>query len=184
MAKGLGIAFLITLIGGHLADQEGDALERPLSLFRDVEPVWIGYAMFALLVALAAEMTRTAWRLSYRSQFVVYLFMTFTLTVTALTPSFVPLHTLSANVSMLTLFLNYAWLLYQNHKLFWLMVHVLIPTFLLRQDLIDTSGMWEKGMDLYLVAAVVVHHHFLEQGLPVQGNVRRLPENRSADKVA
>ena len=184
MAKGLGIAFLITLIGGHLADQEGDAFERPLSLFRDVEPVWIGYALFALLVALAAEMTRTAWRLRYRSQFVVYLFMTVTLTVTALTPSFVPLHILSANIAMLTLFLNYAWLLYQNHKLFWLVVHVLLPTILLREDLIDTNGMWEKGMDLYLVAAVVVHHHFLEQGLPVPGKVWGWPENQSADKVA
>ena len=184
MVKGLAIAFLITLIGGHLADQQGDAFDRPLSLFRDVEPVWIGYAMFALLIALAAETGRTAWRLRYVSQFAVYLCVTFVLTVTALTPSFDLLHILCANVLMLSLFLNFAWLLYHNDKLFCLVVHVLISSFLLSGDLRDSNGMWEKAMDVYLVTAVVAHHHILAKCLPVQGNVRRLPESRAAGKVS
>lgn len=169
MVKGLAIAFLITLIGGHLADQQGDAFVRPLSLFRDVEPMWIGYALFTLLIALAAEMGRTAWRLHSVSQFAVYLCVTLVLTVTALTPSFDPLHILSANVVMLSLFLNFVWLLYHYDKLFFLVIHVLISSCLLSGDLRDSNGMWEKAMDLYLVAAVVAQHHILAKRLPVQG---------------
>lgn len=148
--------------------------QRTEFILRDVEPVWIGYALFALLIALAAEMGRTAWRLRYVGQFAVYLCVTFVLTVTALMPSFDPLHILSANVVMLSLFLNFAWLLYHNDKLFCLVIHVLISSCLLSGDLRDSNGMWEKAMDLYLVAAVVAQHHILAKHVPVPGNVRRL----------
>ena len=183
MAKGLAIAFLIAFVGGHLADREGDAFDRPLSLFRDVEPAWIGYAMFVLLIALAAEMGRTAWRLRYRSQVAVYVFVACSLTVAALTPSFAPLHILSANVSILALFLNYACLLERNNQHLWLAVHLTIPLLLVLADLFGTTGMWEKGQDLYFVAAVVIHHHVMEKSLVFEDNVRPLVESGPTSTV-
>src|SRR5690349_15617918 len=106
LAKGLIAAFLLAFVGGHLADQRGDAYARPMSLFRDVEPAWIGYVMFALLVALGVETARSAARLRYWPQVIANGVIAVALTVTALTPSFDSLHVLGANVAMVSLLAN------------------------------------------------------------------------------
>ena len=184
MAKGLAIAFLITLVGGHLADRQGDAFGRPLSLFRDVEPAWIGYVMFALLIAIAVEVSRTARRLGNRNQTAVYAFVTCSLTVTALTPSYAPLHLLGAELSLFVLFANYAWLLDQNDMPYWLTAHLSIVLFLVLADAIASTGLWKKVLDLYLMAAVMIHHHAMEKSLATEGNTRRLAESRPTAEVS
>lgn len=178
MIQGLAIAFLVAFVGGHLADQQGDAFTRPLSCFRDVEPHWIGYAMFALLVAIALEMAHTARRTHRQRQSAVYLVAASLLTLTALTPSYAPIHIFAANASLLTLFANYAWLLDQRDSPYWLTAHLSIPLALVAADVISPSGSWEKALDLYFMVAVLIHHHAMTRHCSLE-NLPSETENAS-----
>jgi hypothetical protein len=159
LAHGLVIAFLVAFIGGHLADQQGDAYGRPMSLFRDVEPAWIGYVMFALLTALGVETARSAARLGYWGQVVANLLIASALTVTALTPSHDDLHILGANVAMIGLMTNVAVLLFIHDQWFWLAIHLITPATLAFAALANGYGVWQKGMILYFLTATAVLNH-------------------------
>jgi hypothetical protein len=169
MAKELAIAFLTLFIGAHLVDPLGDAFDRPLSLFRDVDPAWIGYAMFALLVALSAELARTAWRTGNRNQAAVYLGGVGTLSLIALTPSFSTLHTLATLVTLLGMFANYAWLLDQYDLPYWLTAHLSIVLLLALANFLFPDGFWQKSLDLYLLAAALVHEQAMRKSLARPG---------------
>lgn len=159
MIRGLAIAFVVTFVGAHVSDQYGDALSRPLSCFRDVEPSWVGYTMFALLIAIATEMVRTAKRRGDRRQVLVYAVVVASLTIVALTPSNSALHSLAVFLTLVTLFGNYAWLLDQRDMPYCLTAHLSIPLALVAINFLVPSGGWEKALDLYFMAAVLIHHH-------------------------
>ncbi|MBL9165822.1 MAG: hypothetical protein JNL18_24070 [Planctomycetaceae bacterium] len=163
LAHGLVIAFLLAFVGGHLADQRGDAYTRPMSLFRDVEPAWVGYAMFGLLIALGMETARSAARLRYWSQAGVNVLIATALAVTALTPSFDSLHVLGANVAMITLLVNTTWLLFQHEQWFWLVIHITTPATLAMGALANGYGVWQKGMILYFLATTAILNHCFAQ---------------------
>ncbi|MBL9161617.1 MAG: hypothetical protein JNL18_02625 [Planctomycetaceae bacterium] len=165
LAHGLVIAFLLAFVGGHLADRQGDAYVRPMSLFRDVEPAWIGYVMFGLLIALGVETARSAARLRYWSQAGVNVFIASALAVTALTPSFDSLHVLGANVAMIALLANTTWLLFQHEQWFWLAIHLTTPSTLAMGALANGYGVWQKGMILYFLATTAILNHCFAQWL-------------------
>jgi hypothetical protein len=166
MVKILGATFAAMLVCAHFADVQGDAYHRPLSMFRDYEPAWIGYALFALLIAIGFETIRTACRLRADVHVVMYLVFTGLLIAVAATPSTDSLHTTCALVAMAIMFVYYAVLLYLADELFWLVMHLLMPSFLMMGSQLESYGIWQKGMILYFLIAVVVHQGALAQWLP------------------
>src|SRR5437879_4195979 len=112
MVKLLGISFGILLVCAHLADLRGDAYTRPLSMFRDYDPAWIGYALFGLLIAIGLETARTAFRLRAELHTFMYVVMTALLAFVAATASSGEWHQTCAVVAMAMMFFYYAALLY------------------------------------------------------------------------
>jgi hypothetical protein len=163
MIHGLAIAFLVTFVAAHVFDPHGDAISRPLSAFRDIPAAWVGYTMFVLLIAIAALVTRVARRSGDRRQFHVYLVVTIALTIVAVTPSVSSLHDLAVVVTLATLLGNFAWLLDQADKPNLLTAHLAIPLALVALNFISPSGTWQKALDLYFMAAVMIHTHTMQQ---------------------
>jgi hypothetical protein len=166
MVKLFGVVFAAMLVCAHLADVQGDAYHRPLSMFRDYEPAWIGYALFGLLVAIGLETARTALRVQAEFQAVFYLVATALLAAVAATPSNDALHSTCAFAAMALMFVTYAVLLYRSDSLFWMAMHLLAPSFLMMASQLESYGIWQKGMILYFVAATIVHQALLAQELP------------------
>jgi hypothetical protein len=166
MVKLFGLVFAALLACAHFADVQGDAYLRPLSMFRDYEPAWIGYALFGMLLAIGLETVRTAFRVQAELHAAVYLLATGLLAVVAATPSYDALHTTCALVAMFMMYVYYAVLLYRGDSIFWLMLHLLVPSLLMMASRLESYGVWQKGMILYFLAAAVVHQGWLAQWLP------------------
>lgn len=165
MVKLLGAAFAVLLVCAHLADLQGDAYQRPLSMFRDYEPAWIGYALFGVLVAIGTETIRTACRAYAITEAAVYFVSTGLLVAVAATPSYDELHTTCALAAMIILFATYAVLLYRADCMFWFAMHLLAPSVLMMASRLESYGVWQKGMILYFLVAAIVHQHVLAQWL-------------------
>jgi hypothetical protein len=172
MVKVLGLTFAALLVCAHFADVQGDAYHRPLSMFRDYEPAWIGYALFGLLLAIGAETIRTAFRVQAERHAIVYLVATGLLGVVAATPSEDALHTTCALAAMAMMFVYYAVLLYRSDSLFWLVIHLLTPSVLMMASQLESYGIWQKGMILYFLTATVMHQGLMAQWLPRAKPVR------------
>jgi len=172
MVKIFGLVFGVLLVCTHFADVQGDAYERPLSMFRDYEPAWIGYALFGVLMAIGLETMRTALRVQAELHAVVYLVATGLLAVVAFTSSYDSLHTTCALAAMCLLFVYYAVLLYRGDAMFWLVLHLLTPSLLMMASRLESYGIWQKGMILYFLAAAVVHQGLLAQCLPRRSSGR------------
>lgn len=166
MVKVLALAFTVMLVCAHLADAQGDAYHRPLSMFRDYQPAWIGYALFGLMLAIGVEIIRTACRLRAEGHVVVYLVLTGMLALVAATPSTDSVHTTFAVTAMAMMFIYYAVLLYRSDCLFWLVMHLLTPSILMLASRLESYGIWQKAMIVYFLAATVIHQHLLAQWLP------------------
>lgn len=177
MVKLLGIMFFVLLVGAHLADLQGNALDRPLSMFRDCQPQWIGYALFAVLIGIGAETTRTAWRLNCQVATLLYACFTGLLMLIAGTPSNDSIHLFGTGVVLLAMFVYFASLLYQCDSFFCLMIHLLMPSVMLMAARAGSGGIWEKSMIIYFMVATLVHQHVLARWLPprqgVSGRRRR-----------
>ena len=172
MVKLFGLTFAVLLVCAHIADAQGDAYVRPLSMFRDYEPAWIGYAMFGLLVAIGLETIRTAWRAEAAHHVAAYLVATALVAVVAATPSFDEIHIMCSLVAMVLLFAYYAAVLYRNDCWFWLFMHLLTPSVLMLASRLESYGIWQKGMILHFLAAAVAHQNFLSQRLPKSNRMR------------
>lgn len=173
MVKLFGVVFAALLVCAHVADLQGDAYERPLSMFRDYDPAWLGYALFGVLVAVGLETARTAYRVQAEFHAAAYLVATALLAVVAATPSYDSLHTACALTAMGLMFVYYAVLLYRADSMFWLVLHLLTPSLLMMASRLESYGIWQKGMILYFLMATVVHHHYLSQWLPKRRRRKR-----------
>jgi hypothetical protein len=173
MVKVFAVGFSVLLVRAHFADVQGDAYERPLSLFRDYEPAWIGYAMFGLLVAIGLETMRTAFRAESEVHAGMYLLSTGLLAFVSATPSDNEWHQNFAVVVMLVLFTYYAVVLYYRDAMFWLLFHLLTPSFMMWATRLDNYGIWQKGMILYFLVATIVHQSVLARQIPKRAKVRR-----------
>jgi hypothetical protein len=172
MAPAFGAAFLALLLYGHAVDPQGDALLRPLSLFRDVEPEWIGYALFGALLGLGAATVRTALRVECEGQAALYVFATAILAAVTATPSNDLWHLEFSVMMMAAMFINFAVLLYLNDQMFWMVMHLLTPTVLMWATNLVSYGLWQKCLILYFLAATVAHERVMIQWLPKQGKRR------------
>src|SRR5581483_7829975 len=85
--KTLTITFLFLLGAAHLADGAEPLLERPLSMFRDGPQPVLGYALFAMLLAVAAVMTVASVRADRVFEVLVFGAASLLLLVVAVTPS-------------------------------------------------------------------------------------------------
>jgi hypothetical protein len=131
MVKLFGVVFAALLVCAHFADVQGDAYQRPLSMFRDYDPAWLGYALFGVLMAIGLETIRTAFRIRAEFHAAVYLVATGLLAVVAATPSNDSLHTTCALTAMALMFVYYAVLLHRADSMFWLVMHLLTPSLLM-----------------------------------------------------
>ena len=172
MVKILGVVFGVLLVCAHFADVQGDAYHRPLSMFRDYEPAWIGYALFGVLLSIGLETIRTAFRVQAEFHAAIYLFATGLLTVVAATPSNDSLHTTCALAAMVIMFVYYAVLLYRDDSLFWLVMHLLTPSVVMMASQLESYGVWQKGMIVYFLSATVIHQSLLAQWLPKRKRTR------------
>jgi hypothetical protein len=162
MIHGLAIAFLVAFVAAHVFDPHGDAITRPLSAFRDIPAAWVGYGLFALLIAIAVLVTRIARQTGDRRQFLVYFVVTIALTTIAVTPSASALHDLAVFVALVTLLGNYAWLLDQADKPYLLTAHLSIPLAFIALDAFSNGCVWQKALDLYFMTAVLIHTHTMQ----------------------
>ena len=135
-------------------------------MFRDCQPRWIGYALFAVLIGIGAETTRTAWRLHCQVSTLLYVCFTGLLVLIASTPSNDSIHLYCTGMVLIAMFVYLASLLYQCDSFFWLMIHLLMPSVMLMAARAGSGGIWEKGMIIYFVGATLVHQHVLAQWLP------------------
>ena len=173
MVKLFGVVFAALLVCAHVADVQGDAYQRPLSMFRDSDPAWLGYALFGVLLAIGALTIRTALRIQAEFHAAAYLVATGLLAIVAATPSNDSWHTSCALTAMALMFVHYAVLLYRADSIFWLVMHLLTPSLLMMASRLESYGIWQKGMILYFVMATIVHQHSLSQWLPKDNRPRR-----------
>src|SRR5262245_47486365 len=104
--KPLTITFVGLLVWSQSAAGE-QLTSRPLSMFRDGEYSAVGYALFALLLAMGSLMMQRLQRLGRHGEAYVFAAATALLAVVATTPSFNAWHECSAILLMLTLFAYY-----------------------------------------------------------------------------
>lgn len=176
MTKVVGLSFVTLLAWAHWADPRGDVWSRPLSLFRDCEPEWIGYALFGLLMLLGLTAARTAWRAGSPGEAFVYLLATMILALVAATPSFDADHLFCSLLLLAVMFLFFAVRLYAGDVFVGMLMHLQVPTGVMFALGGYGYGAWQKGMILYLVAALLLHEEILAAGL-------RRPRRRGGKRV-
>ncbi len=173
MVKTLGAGFSVLLVYAHLADVQGDAYLRPLSMFRDYDPAWIGYTLFAVLVAIGLAAARTAYRVEAELPMAAYLLFTALLTVIAATPSVDALHTTCSLFVMVGMFFYYLGVFYRNDSFFLLFMHLIAPSILMLASRLESYGVWQKGMILYFLLVVIIHEDSLASTLPKRKRKRK-----------
>jgi hypothetical protein len=183
MVKIVAAVFVALLIHAHSIDPSGDAWLRPLSAFRDSDAAWIGYALFGTLIALGLAMARTAYRVQNAAQLGIYLVQSAILFAVAVTPSNHIWHLELSVLLMATVVINLAFILWYDDSIFWFLMHMLMPTFLMWGTHLESYGVWQKGMILYFVAATVVHDHQLGQWLPKRGKRRTAKVKKTVIRV-
>ncbi len=175
MARAFGIAFVSLLVFGLWVDPSADAFHRPLSLYRDYDPQWLGYALFGALLGIGVATVRTALRVECELQAALYMLAIGILGAVTVTPSGDWLHIEFSAAMMAVMFINFAVLLYANDQMFWLVMHLLTPTVLMWATNLVSFGVWQKSMILYYVAATIAHEGVMAQWIqkPVKRKVRK-----------
>jgi hypothetical protein len=156
------LMFALLLLAAHTEGDVAARLDQPLSVFRDREQGWLGYALFAALTTVgvlytgALAQSRRAGETAISSLAVLLLF------VVATTPSRDAIHLSCSLLLFLLLFSYFAWLLLRAVSI-WLPFHLAVPGALAAATHFQSYGIWQKSFILYFVVAVVLHHHLLER---------------------
>ena len=162
MVNWLGMAFLALLIGAHWLQLDGVTTHRPLSLLREDGSPWVGYLLFALLLAIGSEGARTARRVGASHHMVFYAVLTILLTIVALTPSFDGLHHLCSFLAMSMVYFYFAVVLYSRDEFFVCAIHLFVPIIIAFQTRMVSYGIWQKSLIAYFVAAAMLHEVILK----------------------
>jgi hypothetical protein len=150
----VGLLSWAQVVGGaELAD-------KPLSMFRDGDCGAVGYALFALLLAIGALMAAALNRVGRRGEAGVFVLAVVLLFVVLATPSLdSALHETGAAALLCLLFGYYAiqLVLAQSN---WLYFHLCLPIAL--APLLGLGyGPWQKGLIVYLVLVINIHWQLL-----------------------
>ncbi len=142
------VLFLILLAGAHLGAP--DAVDRPLSLFRENNPT-VGYCLFGLLAVIGGSHLRTYYRLGLDRELYAPTGSLLLLAVVAATPSPDGLHTLAA----LLLGLVFGWYAIRLYRVAspWLLVHLAAPILALVLTAAQSYGLWQKLVVVYFLLA-------------------------------
>jgi hypothetical protein len=167
--------FLVLLLRAHALDESDDPLGRPLSMFRDGPQAWLGYAMFAALLLVGLLYTAALVRRRREGEAAISGLAVLLLLLVAATPSSDSFHGLCSLLLLLLLFAHYTWLLYRLGGP-WVFAHLAVPVSLMLGTRSHSYGLWQKGLILYFLAAVVVHYHVLK--LEAAGGGRRSARTR------
>jgi hypothetical protein len=162
MVKSASAAFVLLLLGAHGMGDLSARLAEPLSVFRDGEEPWLGYALFAALLLVSLVYMWDVIRAGEEEEAIIAGLATLLLSIVALTPSFQSFHVLSSVLLLLLLFGHY-WRLLRDSGSPWLIFHVLAPFALVLLSGCHSYGLWQKCLILYLVALANLRHHRLCQ---------------------
>ena len=166
MIKGWWLLFIALLVHAHLTDVNGGAVDRPLSEFRDFQPQWVGQALFGVLLLFGVETVRAAFRADAATDGATYLAVTGLLSIVAITPSDGILHNICAVVAMLMMHFYFAILLYHKDLFSLFAMHIVVPFMILfatkaqSYGMVQSYGIWQKGMILYFLSATVIQQEF------------------------
>ena len=157
--KPLSIAFLGLLFWSQ--GLAGELADKPLSMFRDGEFQIVGYALFALLLAIGALMAATLQRRGHSGEAAVFASALALLLIVVATPSLNAAHETAAALLLLTLFIYYAGQL-ASVRSGLVFIHLLMPVALV--PLLGIGyGPWQKGLIVYLLVVINIHWHLLPQ---------------------
>lgn len=172
--KLLTIAFLGLLFWSQCSVDPNLAVQ-PLSMFRDGEFPSIGYALFALLLAIGAQMALAQYRMENAGSAVVFALAVCLLLLVAVTPTFNAWHEAGAACLLLLLLAYYAGLLILAQT-GWLYLHLAMP--LMLTPLLGVGyGPWQKALIVYLLLAINIHWHWLTPARLRCSNNRRHGES-------
>lgn len=158
-------AFVLLLVGAHGVGDLDQRLGQPLSVFRDGAHGWLGYLLFASLLAIGWRYTTALVRAGEEDEAVSGGLATLLLFVVAVTPSFNGFHLLCSFALLLLLFVHYGRLLRDSGSP-WFVLHVLAPLALALASGSHSYGLWQKSLILYVVVLANVRHHLLGQRRP------------------
>ena len=134
-------------------------------MFRDYDPAWIGYALRPLDRHWPRNAPHRMARPRRHTRRDVHRLHGAHHRRRRHTSVRLPPHHLRL-LAMGIMFVFYAVLLYLADELFWLVMHLLMPSFMMMGSQLESYGIWQKGMILYFLVAVVVHQGVLAQWLP------------------
>jgi hypothetical protein len=161
MVKSASAAFVLLLVGAHGLGQFNRRLAEPLSMFRDGEQPWLGYALFATLLLVSTWYTHDVFRAGEEEEAAIAGLATLLLFIVAVTPSLGGFHVLGSFLLMLLLFGHY-WRLLRDSGSSLIILHVLVP-FALVLPGCHSYGLWQKCLIVYLVAFANLRHHELRR---------------------
>ncbi len=162
--KTASAAFLAILLLAHLLGNSNRLADRPLSMFRDHERIWLGYTMFGLLTFIRLAYLWPLVRCRRYGEIVFVAPAVVMLLIVAATPSTGLLHAIFSFALLAMIFAHFAILLYLESSL-WLLAHLLVPAILMFAARYQSYGVWQKGLIVYFVIAAAIRHHFLMQQL-------------------
>lgn len=153
-------AFLALLGVAHVGHAFDELLAQPLSVFRDQPNRMLGYLLFILLLTAGSFLIAMSIKLNRELDQFVFGMAGLLLLIVAATPSWGGLHCVSSFILLGLLYLYYAFLLYQSqHPL--LFLHLLFPLAWLVITQFHSYGIWQKGLIVYLLIILNIHHHLL-----------------------
>jgi hypothetical protein len=167
--------FLGLLVLVHCGSSE-ELLDLPLSMLRESDRALLAYSLFAVLLLIGVIMIRAALALGNGTEVGIYSAAAVGLAVTALTPTFSPLHGLSTTLVLGVMCARFAMLLVldEGRRLRMYSVFAAVPLFVAS---FHSYGLGQKGMITYFVLAMAVRHHDLWQAHDMQ-IARRKPRPR------
>lgn len=188
--KAVFAAFLALFFYAHSQGDPDDAIARPLSMFRDGGDAWIGYAMFALLLAAGVLLLWQLIRMRWFVDAAVVLGIAVMLAIVARTPSVDTLHNFLAFLLLFLLWVYFGTVFYRCDSR-WLYAHITVPAVLVFVTRMHSYGLWQKSLVLYYLFAVVLEHHlccdWLRTARRTRGGYtpepRRKPDRERRQKV-
>jgi hypothetical protein len=156
--RALSVVFLMILVLAHFVEG-AESLALPLSMFRDGPAWFLGYLLFVVLAGAGYLLVRSLRQNDAVDESHVYAAGLCLLLLVAGTPSLNFWHQGASFMLLGLLYLYHATLLWNAGSCLW-RVHLFVPVLMLALTGAHSYGLWQKGLILYSVAALNVHHEF------------------------